>query len=117
MAMYTKKHKIESFDAMERERDLLQRYFWDSRAGVKPDAVSRQRNPDGDDKAKFSVYGTLLACGGYIVIEFDPGTPSIQYLDDFRQYAKGLPMYEGYSGMVKRAEEELTRILALQIAV
>ena len=73
----TKKAKLEKFDALQREHDLLQRYFWDSRIDFPFDAQVRVASQiDKRDVCVFTVYGTQRADGGYIIIEWQPGGPA-----------------------------------------
>jgi len=120
--MLTKKAKLEQFDELSRERDLLQRFFWDSREGVKPDAKTRIRTKSGDILL-FTLYCTQAAHGGYIVLESQLryeahgkpatrqlGTPSIQYWDDWQSETRGLTDYESeYVQAARQAAEELRR--------
>lgn len=109
----TQKAKLEQFDSLQREHGLLERYFWDSRADMKPDAVVREKTNHGD-RCKFSVYGTDKAHGGYVVIEWNPGTPSLIYWEAWSDLVRR--MVGGPSGEVEatyqRAVEQITRILA-----
>jgi hypothetical protein len=129
-AMLTKKAKLEQFDAMQRERDLLQRYFWDSREGVKPDAKARVRTNSGDVRM-FAVYRVDAAHGGYIVLESSLryethgrpatrqfGTPSIRYWDEWQAETRGLTDYHSeYVQAARQAAEELRRTLPAHAVV
>jgi hypothetical protein len=120
--MLTKKAKLEQFDALQREHDLYQRYFWDSRDSVKPDAKARVRTRSGD-VLMFAVYKVDAAHGGYIVLESSLryeahgkpatrqfGTPSIRYWDDWQRETRNLTDYESeYVQAARQAAEELRR--------
>lgn len=103
--MLTKKAKLETFDALQRRHDLLERYFWDSRNKLTPDAVVHEKA--GKDHAKLSVYGTERGDGGYIVVELNPGMPTVCYYDEWRSKVQALPFAGEYTHMMKRAAETL----------
>lgn len=99
----TKKDKLERFDQMDRERRLLERYFWDSRSKLVHDAKAVYR-ADNRDVFRAFAYGTDRGDGGYIVVEsytfnrladgtasLDPGVPSIQYYNDWTRKVSELP--------------------------
>ena len=130
--MLTKKAKLEQFDVIERERDLYQRYFWDSRetrfGGVKPDAKTRIRTKSGDILL-FTVYRTQAAHGGYIVLESQLkyeahgqpatrqfGTPSIQYWDAWQSETNSLTDYESEYVQAARLAMEQLRGMLRQVA-
>lgn len=116
----TKKAKLEQFDALQREHDLLQRYFWDSRDDVKSDAKTRVRTKSGDILI-FTVYRVEASHGGYIVLESalryeahgrpatrQFGTPSIRYWDEWQAETNGLTDYESeYVQAARLAMEQL----------
>ena len=122
--MTTKKDKIELFDALRRDHDLYQRYFWDSREGVKPDAKTRIHTASGDILL-FTVYRVSAAHGGYIVLESmlkyeahgkpatrQFGTPSIRYWDEWQAETRALTDYlSEYVQAAKQAAGELRRRL------
>ena len=81
----TKKHAIEDYPRLQREHDLLQRYFWDTQSGMIPDKVERYRDKNG--KCRIELWGCGKAHGGYVVI--DEGTPYIYYLDDANRLYEG----------------------------
>lgn len=79
----TKKAKLEQFDALERERDLLQRFFWDACEHAMPSAHESYTTKN-HDRFFATVYSTNRADGGYIVIKSLPGgTPSIAYYEEW----------------------------------
>ena len=94
---FTKKQKIEEFDGLLRNFDLLQRYFWDTRQGRESDftAVVVITN-EHLDTLSASVHGSERDDGGYIVIDQNPGSPSIQYLDEWLQKVQSLPFSGDY---------------------
>lgn len=115
--MLTKKSKLEQFDSLQREHDLLERYFWDTRQGVKAEAKARIRTKSGDILL-FTLYQTKAAHGGYIVLESSLryeahgkpatrqfGTPSIRYWDDWQAETRGLTDY--MSEYVQAAREAM----------
>jgi hypothetical protein len=118
----TKKYKLERFDALQRKHDLLERYFWDSRRGVMPNAKARIRTKDGD-VLLFSLYRTAASHGGYIVIEYDltpgqSGTSSIHYWDQWQDETNRLTDYGSeYVLAVKQAAETLRRALSVTESV
>jgi hypothetical protein len=116
----TKKAKLETFDTLKRECDLLERYFWDSRQGIKPEAKSRIRTKSGDILL-FTLYQTKAAHGGYIVLESQlryeahgrpatrqMGTPQIRYWDDWQIETRNLTDY--LSEYVQAAREALEKL-------
>lgn len=100
----SKKQKLEQFDELKAERDLLQRYFWDSRSGVlyRPDAAVVVE-ADGV-LITLSVYRFFAAHGGYVVIEQKAhckkiGIPQIEW-------------WEKFADMVLRAEDVSNKYIA-----
>ena len=128
--MTTKKDKVELFDALRRDHDLYQRYFWDSRDGVKPDAKTRIRTKSGDILL-FTVYRVGASHGGYIVLESilkyeahgkptikQFGTPSIRYWDEWQAETNALTDYQSeYVQAARQGAAELRRILPAHAVV
>lgn len=105
----TKKAKLEMFDALDRSHNLLIRYFWDSREGVKPLVVAKHKTPSGD-RIRASVYRTDLASGGYVVLDYKPGVPSIHYWEDWTRDVATLRVDGSeYSTAMRTLAEELRR--------
>ncbi len=109
----TKKGMIENFPRVESERDLLQRYFWDSRAARKPAVHVNLSIPNEGrkDRFTFSVYEPTAGHGGYIVIDQQPGgMPVIHWWEQFAEDVRRMP-YDGtdYTFMLKSAVEVLAR--------
>ena len=103
----TKKSKLEQFDTVAQERDLLQRYFWDNCAGVEPAITATYRTKDNDYFRAF-VYAPDRADGGYIVITSVPaGTPSIAYYETWQQNVSELPFVGEWSLAMKSLAEQL----------
>lgn len=95
------------FDALDKSQNLLIRYFWDSREGVKPLVTVKHRTASGD-RIKASVYHTDLASGGYVVLDYKPGVPSIHWWEDWKRDVAGMP-FDGseYTIAVKSLAEQL----------
>ena len=108
----TKKAKLEMFDALDRSQNLLIRYFWDSRENVKPEVTAKYRTPSGD-RLRASVYRTDLASGGYIVIDANPGIPSIAWYEDWTRDVAAMP-FDGseFTTAVKTLMEQVRRELS-----
>ena len=112
MAKVSKREMVESFPELQRKANWLERYFWDSRAGRKPDAQVSERTERGD-KCKVSVYGTARGDGGYVVVEWNPGTPGILGWEQWADQVRRAP-YGGIGdveSLYKRAVEQLSRML------
>lgn len=81
----TKKAKLESFDAVADERDLLSLYFYDMETGRKPDASERE------GKITARLYRALGAQAGYVVLKLNDGatSPRLVLLDALKdQYSQ-----------------------------
>lgn len=105
--------KIRRFDELLDRASLLERYFWDSRKGVKPDVHVLERTLYGD-KCSLSVYQTSAAHGGYVVMEWDPGTPALQWFEKFSIWVNGLPYAGEHDLLMHRALGQLQSKLAAQ---
>lgn len=101
----TKKAKLEQYDAMNRMHDLLIRYFWDSRDGVKAERTATYRK--NGDTFKASVYRTDLASGGYVVIDVKPGMPTIEYYEDWQRNVAALPFDGEFALAMKSLAEQV----------
>ena len=80
----TKKAKLEGYDAVAAERDLLSLYFYDIETGRKPDASEREGNVTA------RLFRAMGAQGGYVVLKVNDGatSPRLVTLDALRdQYA------------------------------
>lgn len=80
----TKKAKLENYDAVATERDLLSLYFYDQETGRKPDASERE----GQVTAR--LFRATGAQGGYVVLKLNDGatSPRLVTLDAVRdEYA------------------------------
>jgi hypothetical protein len=75
----TKKFMLENYANIERERDLYQRYFWDTQAGCKPDSKESSNQKHG--MVRIELWRCGASHGGYVIIK-DGSSPRIQYLDD-----------------------------------
>ena len=80
----TKKAKVEQYDAVAAERDLLSLYFYDVETNRKPDASEREGNVTA------RLYRALGAQAGYVVLKQNDGatSPRLVTLDALKdQYA------------------------------
>ena len=80
----TKKAKVEGFDAVSAERDLLSLYFYDMETGRKPDASEREGNVTA------RLFRATGAQAGYVVLKQNDGatSPRLVLLDVLKdQYA------------------------------
>jgi len=102
----TKKAKLEQFDTIHKERGLLERYFWDSREKLIPDAKATYRTKDGDKFVAFR-YGMHRADGGYVIVECNPGVPSIQWADEWETKVRELPFTGEWSLAMRSLAEQL----------
>lgn len=66
----TKKAKLETYDAIAAERDLLSLYFYDMETGRKPDASERE----GSVTAR--LFRATGAQAGYVVLKLNDGATS-----------------------------------------
>lgn len=109
MSGLTKKAKLERFDALNIQHDLLLRYFWDSRDGYKPERTATYKTKDGD-RYKASVYRTDLASGGYIVVESKPGVPAIDWFEDWQRKVGDMAFSGEFSLAMKSLAEQVRRV-------
>lgn len=106
----TQKQKIQQFDTVARKRDLLERYFWDSRGG--PLVADAKYSARVDDiKIRFAVYRVDAAHGGYIIIDQtvdkqDAGA-SIEYWESYCAKIDSLAHGSDYTLTCKLAVEHL----------
>ena len=105
--MITKKAKLEQFDELQKEHDLLQRFFWDTVKAINPDVVEKYVTADGD-VFHAVLYGADRADGGYIVQESIPGTPSIKYYDDWQYAVSQMPHGTEYTLAMKILAERIS---------
>jgi hypothetical protein len=80
----TKKAKLEQYDALSAERDLLSLYFYDIETGRKPDATVRS------GKVTMRLFRATGAQGGYVVLKENDGatSPRLVLFEELqRQYA------------------------------
>jgi hypothetical protein len=111
----TKKQMLETYAALMSERDLLRRYFWDSRMKLRPEACVTL--PWYEFKIRFSVYSTKSASGGYIVtdeVQHGKVTMSnVEYWEEYRARVNALP-FDGTetTNLMKPAVEKLRGMLA-----
>ncbi len=73
----TQKYKLEHYDALVRERDLYERYFWDQKKGVTYDISAEA------DGIKLFVFRLDAAHGGYVIADQGDQVPHLYYWDDF----------------------------------
>lgn len=66
----TKKAKVEQYDAVAAERDLLSLYFYDMETGRKPDASEREGNVTA------RLFRAMGAQAGYVVLKQNDGATS-----------------------------------------
>ena len=108
MSHLTKRAKLEQFDALSRERDLLQRFFWDACEHTTPSAHASCSTKD-HDRFFATVYATNRADGGYIVIKSLPsGTPSIAYYEDWTARVAAMS-FDGEFALAMKSLAELLR--------
>ena len=107
----TKKAKLERFDSLQQEHDLLERFFWDTCEGMRPHTTASYVTKD-KDRFSAAVYGVERGDGGYIVIKSMPaGTPSITYWDEWQAKVRELPFVGEWSLAMKSLAEQLRRNL------
>lgn len=97
----TKKSKLEQYDAVAAERDLLSLYFYDMETGHKPDASEREGNVTA------RLFRAMGAQAGYVVLKQNDGatSPRLVTLDALKdQYAS---YYDSASLPVRSVIERL----------
>jgi len=104
--MLTKKAKLEQFDSLKREHDLLQRFFWDSCENFPVSAEATYRTKE-NDKFYADVYGVNRPDGGYIVIQSLPGTPSIAYWEEWQTKVREMPFSSEFCLAMKSLADQL----------
>jgi hypothetical protein len=109
--MLTKKAKVEGFDQLQREHDLLQRFFWDTCEGMSAHTRASYVTKD-KDRFSAAVYGVERGDGGYIVIKSMPaGTPSIQYWEEWQSRVHAMGFTGEFSLAMHSLAEQLRRNL------
>jgi hypothetical protein len=78
----TKKGKLEQYDTVSTERDLLSLYFYDQETNRKPDASEREGNVTA------RLYRAMGAQAGYVVLKQNDGatSPRLVTLDALKDY-------------------------------
>ena len=79
----TKKDKLESYDAVSSERDLLSLYFYDIETGA--ECLKAH-----EGSTRIRLYRALGASGGYVVINQRDLSPQIHY---FEKYGEQMRQY------------------------
>lgn len=103
----TKKAKLERFDSLQREHDLLQRYFWDTLNGLRPMSTQRYEEYRGEFTITAELFAPERADGGYIVVRGESISPSIQYYDDWRAFVAAMPNGSHFSLGMKIVAERI----------
>jgi hypothetical protein len=78
----TKKDKLEHYDAVAAERDLLSLYLYDMETGAE---CVRER----EGNVRVRLYRALGASGGYIVINQRDSSPQIEYFERYGERMRG----------------------------
>lgn len=75
----TQKEKINGYDVLAAERDLLSLYFYGRETNREPDAQEREGN------TRMKLYRAAGAQGGYVVVTQPTGSPHIELFEHMKE--------------------------------
>ena len=110
----TKKHKVENYDTLQRERDALAEYVWHIVNRRDFDASEQiDRDHDSHEVLRYDVYGTVRACGGVVVtLHYHDNQStgfSVDYFDDWCEKIRALGYATDHTTALQYVRERLIR--------
>jgi hypothetical protein len=102
----TKREMLETFPRVSKENDLLGLYLYDTQMGHRPNAIERERQPDGNGWVRVQLWRATGALGGYVVICDVSNNARIVSLDDANEQMRD--RYDNYTLPLRLCLERLT---------
>ena len=113
----TQKQKIEKYDSLVRENDLLTRYFWETQKATMPDKVLKGAETDHRDLIKLtaSLYCVTSSYGGFVVLEWNTNGSLAHYLKWADEWLDTPAQYGSVSHDIEESLKEKMRMYRTQV--